>query len=136
MLTTRKHLLILMAAAALGGLAPGALAVETEDEERAIQLRNLARLEESAATRADFEHLARLYELRAAWLDEKVARHERLEKRFAAAPASLLAKRGTAWNTPQRQRRLAGAARDQAAEARELAGVYRDKAASAPVAAD
>ena len=136
MLTTRKHLLTLMAAAALGSLASSALAVETRAEKEAIQLRNLARLDETAATRADFEQIARLYELRAEWLDEKVARHERLEKRFAAAPASLIAKRGTAWNTPKRQRRLAHTARDQAAAARELAGEYRERAASAPIAAD
>ncbi len=133
--TTRKTLLNLVAAAALGSFASSAFAVEIADTKEAMKLKNLAKLEEIASTSADFERIARLYEFRAERLDEKVARHQRLEKRYAAAPASLLAKRGTAWNTPERQRQLARTASKQAADAREMAGVYLAKA-DAAIAAD
>ncbi len=121
MLTIRNTLWNLVAAAALASLAASAFAVETADQSEAIKLKSLAQLEERATTSADFERLARLCEIRAAMLDEKAVRHQRLEKRYAAA---LLAKRGTAWNTPQRQRRLAQAARQQAAESRAMASGY------------
>ena len=136
MLTTRKALLNLVVAAALGSLVSGAVAEETADQKEAMNLKRLAQLEETASTSADFKRIARLYEFRAERLDERVARHERLEKRYAAAPASLLAKRGTAWNTPKRQRRLARTARRQAAEARKMAGVFFAKAESALAADD
>lgn len=136
MLTTRKSLLHLVAAVALGSLAANAVTVETADKKEAVKLKNLARLEETASTSADFKRIAHLYELRAERLDERVARHQRLEKRYAAAPASLLAKRGTAWNTPKRQRQLARTARKQAAEARKMSGVCLAKAESALTADD
>ena len=136
MLTTRKSLLNLVAAAALGSLASGAFAVEIADKQEAMKLKNLAKLEETASTSAEFERIARLYELRAEMLDDKVDRHQRLEKRYAAAPASLLAKRGTGWNTPKRQRQLARTASKQAAEAREMASAYLAKADAAFTAAD
>ena len=136
MLTTPKALLNLVAAAALASLVTSAFAAETPDKNEAIKLKNLAKLEETASTSADFERIARLYEIRADMLDEKVIRHQRLEKRYAAAPASLLAKRGTAWNTPKRQRRLAQTARKQAAEARTMASVYLARVDSASTAAD
>ena len=136
MLTTRKTLLNLFAAVALASLVSSAFAAVTEDSNEAIKLKHLAQLEETAATSADFERIARLYKFRAEMLDEKVDRHQRLEKRYAAAPASLLAKRGTAWNTPKAQRRLGQMARKQAAEAREMARVYLAKANSALAATD
>ena len=136
MLTTRKALLNLVAAAALGSLASSAFATEAADTKQAMKLKHLAQLEETASTSADFEQIARLYELRAEMLVEKAVRHQRLEKRYAAAPASLLAKRGTAWNTPKRQRRLGQTARKQAAEAREMAKVYLAKVNAALTAAD
>ena len=136
MLTTRKSLLNLVAAVALGSLAANAVPVGTAVKKEAIKLKNLAKLEETASTSADFKRIARLYELRAERLDERVARHQHLEKRYAAAPASLLAKRGTAWNTPKRQRQLARTARKQAAEARKMASVFFAKADSALPADD
>lgn len=136
MLTTRKALLNLVAAAALGSLASSAFATEAAGTKQAMKLKHLAQLEETASTSADFEQIARLYELRAEMLVEKAVRHQRLEKRYAAAPASLLAKRGTAWNTPKRQRRLGQTARKQAAEAREMAKVYLAKVDAALTAAD
>jgi len=136
MLKTRKALLNLVAAAAVASLASSAFAVETADSKEAIKLKNLAKLEETASTSADFERIARLYEIRAEMLDEKVVRHQRLEQRYAAAPASLLAKRGTAWNTPKRQSRLARTADKQAAEARAMARVYLARVDSASTAAD
>ena len=136
MLITRKALLNLAAAAALASLASSALAADATNTKGAIKLKNLAQLEETASTSDDFERIARLYEIRAEMLDEKVARHQRLEKRYAAAPASLLAKRGTAWNTPKRQRRLAWTAGKQAAEARAMARVYLAKVDASQIAAD
>ena len=136
MLKTHNTLLNLVAAATLASLASSAFAAEPADKKKAIKLKNLAKLEETASTSADFEHIARLYEVRADVLDEKVVRHQRLEKRYAAAPASLLAKRGTAWNTPERQRRLARAARKQAAESRAMANAFLAKADSASIATD
>ena len=136
MLTTRKALLNLVVAAALGSLVSGAVAEETADQKEAMNLKRLAQLEETASTSADFKRIARLYQLRAETLDEKAVRHERLEKRYAAAPASLLAKRGTAWNTPKRQRQLGRTARKQAGEAREMATVFLAKADSALTAVD
>lgn len=136
MLTTRKSLLNLVAAAALGSLASGAFGVDIADKKAAMKLKSLAKLEETASTSAEFERIARLYELRAEMLDEKVDLHQRLEKRYAAAPASLLAKRGTAWNTPKRQRKLARTAGKQAAEARAMASAYLAKADAALTAAD
>lgn len=136
MLTTRKALLNLVAAAALGSLASSAFATEAAGTKQAMKLKHLAQLEETASTSADFEQIARLYEFRAEMLVEKAVRHQRLEKRYAAAPASLLAKRGTAWNTPKRQRRLGQTARKQAAEAREMAKVYLAKVDAALTAAD
>ncbi len=136
MLKTHNTLLNLVAAATLASLASSAFAAEPADKKKAIKLKSLAKLEETASTSADFEHIARLYEVRADVLDEKVVRHQRLEKRYAAAPASLLAKRGTAWNTPERQRRLARAARKQAAESRAMANAFLAKADSASIATD
>ncbi len=106
MLTTRKSLLNLVAAAALGSLASSAFAVDIGDKKEAMKLKRLADLEETASTSAEFERIARLYKLWAEMLDEKVDCHQRLEKRYAAAPTSLLAKLGTAWNTPKRARWL------------------------------
>ena len=136
MLKTRNTVLNLVAAASLASLASSAFAAETADKNEAIKLKNLAKLEETASTSGEFEHIARLYEIRADMLDEKVVRHQRLEKRYAAAPASLLAKRGTAWNTPERQRRLARAARKQAAESRAMASAHLAMAGTASIAAD
>ena len=136
MLTTRKALLNLAAAAALGSLASSAFAEEAADNKEAMKPKHLAQLEETASTSADFERLAHLYELRAEMLDEKAVRHQRLEKRYAAAPASLLAKRGTAWNTPKRQRQLGRTARKQAAEARQMATAYLATADSVRTAVD
>ena len=134
MLKTRKALVSLAAAAALGSLAASALAAEPADKREAMKPKHLAQLEETASTRADFERIARLYELRAEMLEEKALRHQRLEQRYAAAPASLLAKRGTAWNTPKRQRQLGRTAHQQVAAARARATVYLAKA-EAPLAA-
>ena len=90
-------------------------------EKRDLDPKRLATLAEQAETAADFGNLAELYEQRAAMLEDKAARHDQLEQRYAAAPRSLIAKRGHGWNTPARQRQLSAAARKDAQAARELA---------------
>ena len=105
-------------------------------EKKELKPGELSRLEEKAESAADYAQLARLYQLRAEMLEEKVLRHERLEQRYAAAPASLLAKRGTAWNTPKRQRQLARSAAEQAQVARDMATSYLAKADSLSIAVD
>ena len=123
MMSIRTALMSLAAGLALVHYVPAALAVEPVNKKQ-LKVEKLSKLEKSADSTADYQRLARLYRLRAEMLEEKVERHERLTQRYAATPASLLAKRGTAWNTPGRQRQLANAAREQAKQARERAGTY------------
>ena len=132
---THKLLLNLAASFAFLGLASGAFAAEAVDK-KDLKLKNLAQLEESAKTPADHKRLAHLYSLRADMLQEKVVRHGKLEKRYAAAPKSLLAKRGSGWNTPKRQRQLAETARKQAADARQMSATYLARAGSSAVVTD
>lgn len=87
-------------------------------------LSELAILEKNAESAQDFRRLGEFYHRRAGMLEEKAAKHERLEKRYATAPASLLAKRGNGWNTPRRQRQLAEMARRKAEEARQVAQIH------------
>lgn len=101
-----------------------------------LKEKNLARLEESAASESDYRELARMYEARAEMLEDKVARHERLEQRYAAAPKSLIAKRGHAWNTPGRQEQLASKARKELQEARRMTQQYLAKADGAATEVD
>ena len=90
-------------------------------DSRDLDSKRLASLAEAAESAEDFREVSRLYELRAQMLEEKAQRHERLEERYAAAPKSLLAKRGHGWNTPDRQRDLAAKALEDAKNARVLA---------------
>ena len=108
----------------------------TAGEKSELDPKRLAALAESAESASDYQELGRLYEKRAAMLDEKAERHERLEKRFDTVPASLIAKRGYAWDTPRRQRDLASKARREAAEAREMAEVHTARAESASTDVD
>ncbi len=105
-------------------------------DKRDLDIKNLSQLEERAESAGDHQQLARLYQLRAEMLEEKAQRHKRLEKRYAAAPASLLAKRGSAWNTPKRQRQLARIAERQASDARRAVAAYTAKAESLSIAVD
>ena len=102
----------------------------TAGDKRDLDPKRLATLAESAESAQDFQNVAELYEQRAQMLDEKADRHARLEQRYAAAPKSLLAKRGHGWNTPGRQRQLAQAAREDAMAARELARTHTARADS------
>lgn len=93
----------------------------TAADKRDLDPKRLATLAESADSAEDYRNVAMLYEQRAEMLDEKAQRHDRLEQRYAAAPKSLIAKRGHGWNTPDRQRQLAEKAREDARDARDLA---------------
>lgn len=119
--------LLCIAALALGSIAQAAFGAEIVDKND-LKLKNLKGLEERADSTADYEHLARLYGLRAEMLDEKIEHHMRLEHHYAAAPAVLLAKRGTAWNTPKRQRQLAWSAWKRAQQSRERSAACLAKA--------
>lgn len=119
-------------AAAVLILVPAMTAVE----KRELDPKRLAALAESAESPEDFRNVAELYERRAQMLDEKAERHDRLEQRYAAAPKSLIAKRGHGWNTPGRQRQLAAAAREDAESARRLAQVQTAKADSSATDVD
>lgn len=112
--------------------APAAEAYTKQD----LKEKNLARLEESANGEADYRELARMYEARAEMLEEKVARHEKLEQRYASAPKSLIAKRGHGWNTPGRQAQLAKQARQDLEEARQMTQQYLAKAESSSTDVD
>ena len=113
-------------AAALLSFVPAMTAGEKAD----LDPKRLAVLAEKAETPQDFRELGALYEQRAAMLDEKAKRHDRLEQRYASAPASLIAKRGYSWNTPRRQRDMAAKARRDANEAREMAQIHTARADS------
>ncbi len=104
--------------------------------EKDLDEKRLATLAESAESEGDFRELGQIYEQRAEMLDEKAARHDRLEQRYSNAPKSLIAKRGYGWNTPRRQRDMAAAARKEAAEARRMAQVHLAKADSASTNVD
>ena len=90
--------------------------------------KTLALLEERAESPGDYRELGALHERRAETLEEKAARHDRLAKRYASVPASLLAKRGRSWDTPRRQKELAREARHEAAEARRQAESFYARA--------
>ena len=102
----------------------------TAGEKSHLDPKRLAGLAEQAESPQDFRELGALYQERAAMLEEKSQRHDRLEQRYASAPASLIAKRGHGWNTPRRQRELAAKARREAAEARAMAQVHTARADS------
>ena len=119
---------LLGGAMALTGFAAPANADEVSKKD--LNEKRLAQMAEQADDAEDFRQLSRLYELRAEMLEQKAERHDRLQQRYAAAPKSLLAKRGHGWNTPGRQEQLADAARDDAADARRLAGVHVARADS------
>ena len=102
----------------------------TAGDKRDLDPKRLANLAESAESAKDFLNVSEMYERRAQMLEEKAERHVRLEQRYAAAPKSLLAKRGRGWNTPERQRQLAQSAREDAAAAWELARNYTARADS------
>jgi hypothetical protein len=99
-------------------------------DKKDLDPKRLAALAESAESASDFRELGRFYEQRADMLDEKAARHDRLEQRYAAAPKSLIAKRGYGWDTPRRQRDMAAKAREDAQEARQLAETHLAQADS------
>jgi hypothetical protein len=92
----------------------------------------LAALVEAVAEPLDHARLADLYEQRARLLDQQAANHDVLERRYAAAPKSLLAKRAHGWNTPGRQRELAVKARRDAEAARDFARQSRSEAGLTP----
>ena len=87
-------------------------------------LSELAIRKKSAESAQDFRRLGEFYQRRTGMLEEKAAKHEWLQKRYAAAPASLLTKQGNGWNTPRRQRQLTEMARRKAEEARQLAQIH------------
>lgn len=123
--TTLKFGVLFAMTALLGATAAPAADGYAKSE---LKEKNLAQLEESARTEADYRELARMYDARAEMLEEKIARHEKLEQRYASAPKSLIQKRGHAWNTPHRQARLADKARQDLDEARNMARQYLAKA--------
>jgi hypothetical protein len=104
--------------------------------EAQLDPKNLAQLEERAQTPEEWRTLAQMWEARAAMLQEKAERHDRLEQRYAAAPKSLIAKRGQSWNTPKRQAELAEKARTEAQLATERAGVFIARVDAASTAVD
>ncbi|MBI1354150.1 MAG: hypothetical protein GC160_07375 [Acidobacteria bacterium] len=112
----------------VAALATTTLSAMEPYSKKDLDPKNLARLEENATTPHDWREIARMYEARAKMLFEKAERHDRLQQRYAAAPKSLIAKRGHGWNTPKRQAELAAQAREEATEARRVAESYMARA--------
>jgi len=133
---TRKFAMMHLLAGAAMLLLASPLAAMEPLSKKDLDPKNLSRLEEQAETAEDWAHLGRLYERRAVMLEEKAERHEKLEKRYASAPKSLIAKRGHGWNTPKRQASLARNARRGAEQARQAAAVHLARAESESVAVD
>lgn len=122
-------------AGALLALATPLSAMEPFSKQE-LKPKNLLQLEEQAKTAEDWRTIAQMYEARAEMLTEKAQRHDKLEKRYASAPKSLIAKRGHGWNTPKRQAQMAEKARQEAAEARAAAAVHLARADSETHAVD
>ena len=121
-MTTKTRNIGLFAAMALV-LSAMPLAAMEPFSKKDLDPKNLIQLEEKAKTAEDWRTIAQMYEARAEMLEQKAERHDRLEQRYAAAPKSLIAKRGHGWNTPKRQASMAEQARAEAAEAREAAAL-------------
>ena len=126
-MTTKNAMMQMIAGAALLLLASPLAAMEPFSK-KDLDPKNLSRMEEQAQTADDYAELGRLWQRRAQMLEEKAERHEKLEQRYAAAPKSLIAKRGHGWNTPKRQEQLARQARIQAEQARQSASVHLARA--------